>query len=107
MPQAKHHASHAARQAAYRQRQEQARTAQRLQAGLPALPAISSIAGQARWTALLNQAHWSLETTQAEMQAYFESRTENWQESDKGERFQERLEALDELKESLELLCAD
>ena len=106
MPQARVHESAAARQAAYRQRQAQARAAQLAQKGLPPLPALPSLPGQARWRALLHQAQWALGQLCQEMEEYAVARSESWQESERGEAFQERLEAVQEVLTVVEELTA-
>ena len=108
MPQARHYETAAQRQAAYRQRQAQAHAAQLAQKSLPALPAVSTVPGQARWTALLAQAQWALLQVSSEMQEYYDERSEAWQESERGEDFAERLEAVQEVLEAMaELDAAD
>ena len=62
--------------------------------------------GQARWQALVHQAQWALQTACAEMEEYAQARSESWQESERGEAFQERLEAVQEVLAALEELTA-
>ncbi len=94
MPTPQIYANPAEKQKAYRARQEAARR-QLLQAkNLPPAPAIPTIPGEARWQALNAHAIAALQTIQSEMQAYYDDRSETWQESDKGEEFQERIDAL-------------
>ncbi|MDQ3815389.1 MAG: hypothetical protein M3347_15835 [Armatimonadota bacterium] len=108
MPQARHYANAAQRQAAYRQRQVQAHAAQLAQQSLPPLPALPTVPGQARWSALLQPAQWALAQMSQEMQAYYDERSEAWQESERGECFQERLAAVQEVLEGVaELDIAD
>ena len=102
MPQPKKHASHAARQTAYRLRCQEARTQEQQRKGLPALPVLPTLPGTTRWRAAVGSARLSLETTQAEMQAYYDERTEVWQDSERGQLFTERLEALETALSSLE-----
>ena len=104
MPQARQYENAAQRQAAYRRRQSQARAAQLAQKSLPPLPAVPTLPGHARWRALLSQAQWVLSQLSLEMQAYYEQRSEQWQESAPGESFQERLEAVQELLAQVEEL---
>jgi hypothetical protein len=101
MPQPRMHASHAARQAAYRRRQEQARTDRLHTRGLPSLPAITTLPGSARWTSAISQANCLLAMVVAEMQDYFDERTEEWQENERGEAHQQRMEAVQEIVNSL------
>jgi hypothetical protein len=102
MPQPQKHASQAARQAAYRLRCRQARTKEQAERGLPALPSVPTLPGTARWTAAVSSARLLLETVQAEMLAYFEERSEVWQEGERGQAFTDRLEALETVLSSLE-----
>lgn len=102
MPQPRLHASAAARQAAYRRRQEQARHEELSRRGLPALPAIASMPGTQRWVGAICQASELLSSVVVEMQAYFDERSEQWQEDERGETHQQRIEALEEIVEALE-----
>ena len=72
----------------------------------PPLPALSTIPGQARWNALLQQARLALQTACEEMETYAAARSESWQESERGEEFEERLEALREASAAVEELNA-
>jgi hypothetical protein len=86
----------AEKQRAYRERQ-------RLKAlgHLPASPAPCNIPAERRWKTALSQALRLLEQTRDEMQAYVDERTEDWQESERGEAMQERIETLDALIDDL------
>lgn len=97
MPTPKQYASPALRQQAYRERQKQARLTERQEKGLPPTPAIATLPGERRWQALLTQANAALTCVQAEMQAYYDARSEVWQESERAEIFSQRLEALETL----------
>ncbi len=88
MPQPKLHASAAARQAAYRKRCEQARRIELVSRGIPPLPAIPAIPGWPRWNTSLRLAQDLIERTLAEMEQYFDDRSETWQESERGEEHQ-------------------
>jgi hypothetical protein len=63
---------------------------------MPRLPAIATLPGSVRWLARLGQSEALLETAAAEMQEYYEDRTEAWQESERGAAFLERAEAVQE-----------
>ena len=52
----------------------------------------------------MRQAQALLDTAVTEMQTYYEQRTETWQEGERGERFLERLEALQELHGAIDEL---
>ena len=62
---------------------------------MPPAPAIPTMPGERRWAALAAQAQSDLETVQREMQDYYDERSEAWQEGEKGDDFQERLDRLD------------
>ena len=102
MPAVKQYASSAQRQRAYRERQQQARLLERKQKGLPAAPAIATLPGEKRWRALLENAHAALVCAHEEMQAYYDERSEVWQESQRGETLLERIEILESLIGDLE-----
>jgi hypothetical protein len=101
MPQPRKHANSADRQAAYRARTEQARASQLRERGLPDLPAIATIPGTIRWSALFRHAEKLLCTAQAEMTDYFDDRSDAWQDGDRGQEYQERLAAVEALVEAL------
>jgi phage/plasmid primase-like uncharacterized protein len=107
MPQPKIHPSAAARQAAYRVRCEQARQVALAAKGLPMLPAIATRPGWSRWNASLAAAKELMASTLSEMQDYFDERSESWQESERGDKHQERIEAVDEVLEALSDLLPD
>ncbi len=104
MPQSRRYPTNAARQAAYRQRQQMARAAQQKQRGLPPLPAIPTLPGSARWRAALTMANGLLAEVCAQMQDYHDARSERWQESEQGDAFTQRLDELTQLSEQLEEL---
>jgi hypothetical protein len=106
MPQPRKHASAAARQAAYRTRQEEARRAALGAKGLPLLPAIATLPGWARWNASFMTAQALLTATLSEMQDYFDDRSETWQEGDRGEDYQERLALVEAALEAVGELTA-
>jgi hypothetical protein len=99
MPQRKMHASHAHRQAEYRRRCEDARRQQLQEKGLPALPAVPTMPGTPRWRQAIANATDLLTMVADEMEAYFDDRLDEWQESEKGETFRERLDALREARD--------
>ena len=106
MPQPRMHPSHAARQAAYRSRQEQARAQQLRAKGLAPLPAIATMPGTPRWKGAVAYAHCLLAGVAAEMQAYFDDRSESWQEGERAEEHQQRIEAVEEILVALEAVWA-
>jgi hypothetical protein len=102
MPQRRIHASPAHRQAAYHHRCQEALRQQLQKQGLPALPVLSNIPGTARWRQAITCAAHLLEVVGDEMEAYYEDRSEAWQESDRAEAFQERLEAVRDAQQAVE-----
>jgi hypothetical protein len=102
MPQPRKYPDNSARQAAYRRRQASARQAERTQKGLPALPTLSSVPGTARWRAAIAHAAALLTTVKDEMLAYFDDRSETWQDSERGAAHQERIDALEEVLAALD-----
>ena len=104
MAQARKYESAAARQAAYRLRQEQARSAQLQERGLPSLPVLPSLPGYPRWNAALMRAVEHLRLVHVEMSDYFEARSQRWQESERGEEHLERVSTLEEVLASVEEL---
>ena len=55
--------------------------------------------GMARWNQSIASAMGILSTTAEEMQSYFDGRSEKWQEGDRGQAFQERLDAIGAAKD--------
>ena len=80
MPQQRRYQDNAAKQRAYRERQAQARRAEQQAKGLPPALPLPTLPSRARWQALLTQARLALETARDEMQAYYEDRSEAWQQ---------------------------
>ena len=101
MPQRKMHASHAHRQAAYRKRCLEAQQRQLQEKGLPALPAIPTVPGTPRWRLAVAKATELLSMVAQEMEDYFADRSEEWQESERGEGFRERLDTLCEARDAV------
>ena len=101
MPTRRQHNTTADRQRAYRARQQQARVVEQEAKGLPIAPSVPTMPSVARWNALLQSARVQVETAQTEMQEYFDERSEQWQEGEKGEAMQTRIEALEAVLEAL------
>ncbi len=89
----------AEKQSAYRERLRQRAAGQ-----LPAAPILTNIPPERRWKALQEQARTALQTMLDEMEAYRDERSDTWQESERGEAFQERLDAVTELLDGLDEL---
>lgn len=98
----KQRAQIALRQERFRLRQANARRAEQHARGLPALPAIPTIPGNARWSAMIEQARTLLSEAVAEMQSYHDDRSEQWQDSAKAEDLLARLDRLQETMASLQ-----
>jgi hypothetical protein len=102
MPQPRKYANRAEQQAAYRQRRivsDQQRLAAK---GLPPLPAIPSMPGNARWSAMIAQAHLLLSEAVNEMQNYHDDRSPEWQESTRAQDLLAKLEQLQETMDQLQ-----
>jgi len=102
MPQPRKYATEADRQAAYRRRCEDSRRRQIGAKGLPPLPVLPTVPGTVRWKAALEHARLLVASIGQEMENYYGDRSELWQDSDKGEEFTARLEAIQELHEQIE-----
>jgi len=104
MSQPRQYADNAAKQRAYRARQADARRREQGAKGLPLAPPLPTLPSRARWQALLARATCSLETCRDEMQAYYDARSERWQD---GERAAALLEQIESLEQALEALPPD
>lgn len=102
MPQPRLYRSRAEQQAAYRQRTKRAQEDLLRKRGLPVLPAIPTMPGNARWRAALEQARTLLEQTAQEMQDYHDDRSEQWQESDQASNLMERVEAVEQVADQIQ-----
>jgi len=69
---------------------------------LPVKPKIS-VPATKRWDAMLTRAIAILTTRRDEMQEYHDDRTTQWQESERGEAFQERITELENIISDLEI----
>lgn len=107
MPQQKLYESHAQRQAAYRRRCHEATRQQLQQKGLPALPAVSTMPGTVRWNQAIANAGQILELVEQEMQTYYDERSQAWLETERGNNFQERIDAVSQARQFVEDICAD
>jgi hypothetical protein len=102
MPQPQKYNSHAERQAAYRRRRQDELTQHLDRKGLPHLPVGKTrVAGHARWQAAMSMVEAQMIRVEAEMEAYFEDRSERWQQAEKGEDFEQKLT---DLRAALELV---
>jgi len=95
MPTPRKYPTAAARQAAYRLRARE--HASRLGAVIP----LPGLPGRRRWEALGGQALQLVAQMSQELEAYYEARTERWQESERGEAFLELQESVAQAEEAL------
>lgn len=102
MPTPRRYRSAAERQAAYEKRRKAARDEELRGKGLPPMPLISTMPGTRRWKGMLNLAHALVQSVCDEREAYFDDRSEAWQESERGEAFQEQSEDIANLLEALD-----
>jgi len=102
MPQPRKYETRAEQQAAYRQRRIVSEKELLSRKGLPALPAIPTMSGRARWSAMMAQAHLLLSEAAVEMQTYHDDRSPEWQESARAEELLAKLEQLQETIEQLQ-----
>jgi hypothetical protein len=98
MPTPRKYINNAERQAAYRER----RSLQNVNAPLKQKPrsvdsTVSPRSGNRRWRAVIEQAHSLIQTVREEMQLYYDERTDQWQESERGEKHSEMMEMLEEI----------
>ena len=102
MPTPRKHKDAAACQAAYRAREKEARRLERERKGLPDLPPIPSIPGERRWAAMAREATALFSAIVEEREAYYDDRSDAWRDSEKGEMFQERTDAVNDLLTALD-----
>lgn len=102
MPTPRRYGSATERQAAYEKRRKAARDEELREKGLPPMPLISTMPGTRRWTGMMNLAHALVQIVCDEREAYYDDRSEAWQESERGETFQDRSEEIAKLLESLD-----
>ena len=102
MPQPRKYANRSEQQAAYRRRQAVSQRELLATKGLPSLPAIPTMPGNARWSAMIAQAHLLLSEAMVEMQNYHDDRSQEWQESGKAEELLAKLEQLQETMDQLQ-----
>ena len=102
MPQPRKYATRADQQSAYRQRRVASDRKLLSKKGLPALPAIPTMPGNARWSAMIAQAHLLLSEAVVEMQSYHDDRSQEWQDGAKAEDLLAKLEHLQETMDQLQ-----
>ncbi len=102
MPQPRMYNSHAERQAAYRKRRQEELGEHLKRKGLPPLPrAKTNVAGHTRWQASMSMVEAQMMRVEAEMEAYYDDRSERWQQGERAEAFEQKLT---DLRAALELV---
>lgn len=98
MPTPRQYASNAARQAAYRARCTAS----------PAVPCPGSLPSGSprRWPVMLGQAQELITGVAAQMATTWAARSDVWQNSERGDAFLERVEALEEIRDLLREFAA-
>jgi hypothetical protein len=102
MPQPRKYETRAQQQAAYRNRRAASDRERLAHKGLPPLPALPTMPGNARWRAMIEQAYMLLSGAVVEMQNYHDDRSEQWQDSSKAEDLLAKLEQLQETMAQLQ-----
>lgn len=97
MPPPRRYANAAERQAAYQKRRDAARDEEIRTKGLPPLPLIPTLPGARRWAGMLALARALMQGIRNEREAYYEDRSEDWQNSERGAALQERTETIADL----------
>lgn len=102
MPTPRKYESLAQKQAAYRQRRQQAVQDQQREKSLPALPAIAAMPGTARWEQTLRYIETMVIQLQDEIQEYVDQRSDAWRETERAEQMQNNLQTLEEILDNLQ-----
>jgi hypothetical protein len=105
MPTPRKHENAAARNRTYQKRKEEARRAELHRKGLPPLPLVPTMPGEARWKKVLAEVAALLAMVVEEREAYYNDRSDAWKESDKADAFQERTDAIAEILNALDDLA--
>lgn len=87
---------------AEKQRRYRERLKARAQGVLPSAPVLANVPPVKRWQALQADAARLLGQVREEAQAWYDERSEGWQESDKADAMQEKLDALEEALDTLQ-----
>jgi len=104
MPTPRKHAGRAERQRAYRVRCRATQLARRQTGNIPGCAPLPTMPSHARWRALIQEVGAILQTVREEMEAYRDARSEAWQESERAEAFQERIDQVEEALASIEAI---
>ncbi len=102
MPQKRKYENDGARQAAYRHRKAEARKQELADPRLPSLPALSNMPSTVRWNTGIRQCCVLLALIRDEAAAFYDDRSETWQEGGRGEIHAERVETLTGFIEGLQ-----
>ena len=102
MPEPKKYADSAARQHAYRRRQQAANS---LGTGFPLSAGIRAMPSHFRWKAMQEKARVLLAAVVSEMEDYAGDRSDEWQDSDKANAFEEKLDLVREAIDAIEAIA--
>lgn len=102
MPTPRQYKNAAERQAAYEKRRKAARDEELRGKGLPPMPLIPTMPGTRRWKGMIDLARALVQGVCDERESYYDDRSEEWQESERGETFLENSEAIGEAREALD-----
>ncbi len=100
MPRPRRHEGNAQKQRAYRERKKRALSS--LTQNLPKSSGLAAVPSAARWRVMKEQALTILHRLDLEMQNYRDARTEDWQEGEKGDAFQKRIERVQDAVQAVE-----
>ena len=98
MPTPRKHANNAERQAAYRSRRS-LRSQSQLITQIPASEGsqVSSKPSYRQWRAKIVEARSLIESIKEQMELYYDERSEQWQQSEQGEKHSETMELIEEI----------
>ena len=102
MPTPRQYKNAAERQAAYEKRRDAARDEELRGKGLPPMPLISTMPGTRRWKGMLDLARALVQGVCDERESYYDDRSEEWQESERGETFQQHSDEIADMLAVLE-----
>jgi hypothetical protein len=100
MPRPRRHESNSQKQRAYREREKLALSSS--MQNLPKPSGLSAVPSAARWRLMKKQALTILRQLDLEMQNYWDARTEDWQQSEKGDAFQEWIDKVQDAVQAVE-----
>lgn len=101
MPRTRRYQDTAEKQRAYRERRKIAQSLTQ-STGISCPPSRSNALSTTRWRALSKQAEDLLQQMKQQMETYFDQRSEAWQEAEKGEEFQKKIDRVQEAIQAIE-----